>query len=103
LREGRSEIAEGYARDLTSFPNLNFVSVTQAIVIAAARLAKTKPANNREKHSIQIIIVGVPKVVRHVIYALHCLSFAKAGDWIEVKRNKATDELTMTITLNFML
>lgn len=66
-------------------------------------MAKTKTANNREKHSVQIIVVGVPKVVRHVIYTLHLLGFAKAGDWLQVKHNKTTDELTMTITLNFML
>lgn len=38
LREGKPEIAEEYANDLPKFPNLTFRSVTQAIVIAAARL-----------------------------------------------------------------
>lgn len=38
LRLGQNEIAEEYARELPQFPNLNFCTVTQAIVIAAARL-----------------------------------------------------------------
>lgn len=38
LREGYTEIAEEYARDLPCFPNLRFCSVTQEIAIAAARL-----------------------------------------------------------------
>lgn len=38
LRSGQPEIAEEYARDLPQFPNLNFCTMTQAIVIAAARL-----------------------------------------------------------------
>lgn len=38
LRDGCPEIAEEYARDLPSFPNLKFCAVTQAVVIAAARL-----------------------------------------------------------------
>ncbi len=38
LRDGLSEIAEEYARDLPSFPNLRFCSMTQAVVTAAARL-----------------------------------------------------------------
>lgn len=38
LRSGQPEIAGEYARDLPQFPNLNFCAMTQAIVIAAARL-----------------------------------------------------------------
>ncbi len=38
LRQGYPEIAEEYARDLPSFPNLKFCSITQKIVIGAARL-----------------------------------------------------------------
>jgi len=38
LREGNSEIAEEYVRNLKNFPNLTFTSVSKEIVIAAARL-----------------------------------------------------------------
>jgi len=38
LRQGKPEIANEYANELPKFPNLTFCSVTQAIVIAAARL-----------------------------------------------------------------
>ena len=38
LREGQPEIAAEYARELPRFPNLTFLSVTRAVVIAAARL-----------------------------------------------------------------
>ena len=41
LRSGRADIAEGYATTLPQFPNLNFCAMTQAIVIAAARLRGT--------------------------------------------------------------
>jgi len=58
---------------------------------------------NREKHSVKIILVGVPKAVIHVINVLHLLKFAKAGDWLEVKRTRFGEELTMVITLHFML
>ena len=66
-------------------------------------MPKTKGSNNREKHSVQIIITGLPKAITHVIYLLHGLKFAKAGDWLEVKQTKAPEQLTMTITLDFML
>jgi len=66
-------------------------------------MPKTKTCTNRKKHPVQIIIVGVPKAVMYVIYLLHGLGFAKAGDWLEVKRTKDDRELTMTITLHFML
>ena len=38
LREGKPEIAEEYAEELPSFPNLNFSSPTRNAVIAAAKL-----------------------------------------------------------------
>ena len=38
LRLGQQAIAEEYAKDLPQFPNLNFCAITQAIMIAAARL-----------------------------------------------------------------
>lgn len=38
LRLGQQVIAEEYARDLPQFPNLNLCTITQEIVIAAARL-----------------------------------------------------------------
>ena len=66
-------------------------------------MPKTQTAKNREKHPVQIILVGVPKAVIHLINLLHLLKFAKAGDWIEVNRNRATNQVTMTITLDFML
>jgi len=66
-------------------------------------MPKTKTCTNRKKHPVKIIIVGVPKAVMHVIYLLHGLGFANAGDWLEVTRTKDNQELTMTITLDFML
>jgi len=66
-------------------------------------MPETKPSNNREKHSVKIIIVGVPQAVINVIYLLHGLGFAKASDWLEVKQTKDPEELTMVITLDFML
>ena len=38
LRSGQADIAENYATTLPQFPNLSFCAMTQAIVIAAARL-----------------------------------------------------------------
>jgi len=38
LRDGYPDIAEEYAQDLPHFPNLRFCPITQAVVIAAARL-----------------------------------------------------------------
>lgn len=64
---------------------------------------KKATANNRKKYPIQIILVGVPKVVMHVIHTFQRLDWAKAGDWLKVKRNNATGEVTMTITIDFML
>ena len=66
-------------------------------------MTEPKASNNREKHSVKIIIVGVPKAVIHAINVLHCLGFAKSGDWLEVKRTTAPEQLTMTIIIDFML
>jgi len=66
-------------------------------------MANNQTQKNREKYSIQIILVGLPKVVMHVINFFHGMHLAKAGDWLEVQRNKATGKVTMTITLHFML
>ncbi|MBC6452956.1 MAG: hypothetical protein GDA43_06855 [Hormoscilla sp. SP5CHS1] len=47
-------------------------------------MPKTKTAKTREKHSVQIIMVGVAKAVIHLINLLHLADIAKVGDWIEV-------------------
>ena len=62
-----------------------------------------KTAKTREKHSVQIILVGVHKAVIHLINLLHLANIAKAGNWLEVNRNRATNQVSVTITLDFML
>ncbi|MBC6421144.1 MAG: hypothetical protein GDA38_05970 [Hormoscilla sp. SP12CHS1] len=47
-------------------------------------MPKTKTAKTREKHSVQIIMVGVAKAVIHLINLLYLADIAKVGDWIEV-------------------
>jgi len=59
--------------------------------------------NNGKKYPLKIILVGLPKVVMHVINILHRMDWAIAGDWLEVKRDKVTGDLTMTITIDFKL
>ncbi|MBC6475987.1 MAG: hypothetical protein GDA48_26860 [Hormoscilla sp. GM102CHS1] len=63
-------------------------------------MPKTKTAKTREKHSVQIIMVGVAKAVIHLINLLHLADIAKVGDWIEVNWNRATNKLTMTPSLS---
>jgi len=60
-------------------------------------------ANNRKKYPVKIILIGVSKGVMHLINFLHGKGLVSAGDWLEVKRNNKTGEVTMTITIDFML
>ena len=66
-------------------------------------MPKTKTVKTGEKHPVQIILVGVPNAVIHLINLLHLVNIAKAGDWLEVNRNRAINQMTVTITINFML
>jgi len=61
-----------------------------------------KASTNRDKHRVTIILVGVPRAVRHVISVLHVVGLAKAGDWLVVKQTPDRSELTMTIVIDFM-
>jgi len=56
----------------------------------------------RQKATVQIIIVGAPKLVMMVIRKLYKLGFLEVHEWSKAKETKDPEEVTMTtkITLN---
>ena len=69
-------------------------------------LAENQPElrkTEREKATVQIIIVGAPKLVMMVIYKLYKLGFIEVDEWSKAKESKDRQEVTMTTRITFNL
>jgi len=57
----------------------------------------------RQKATVQIIIIGAPKLVMMVIRKLYKLGFIEVQEWSKAKETKDPEELMMTTKITFNL
>jgi len=64
---------------------------------------KSQKRQKRQIFFVKFIIIGAPKAVTHVINKFHLWEFVEVDDWMEAKRTKDPETVTMTVTITLKL